>query len=198
MYFQAILKSPDDGMLFKVFKIQWHYPVKGDWTNLVRNDIEDFKLTNNLDDIKLMSRDQFKKLVKERARNYAFQSLHNRKENYKKLENLQYIELKIQEYLVNEEYTFEEKKVIFQFRTRMAQFEENFRAGRTETLCPLCLSHSDSQFLITKCPIIRKELMRTKEIEVESIEDIFHEKVSKNTITLLKVATEMRSIKKRS
>ena len=80
----------------------------------------------------------------------------------------------------------------------MAQFEENFRAGRTETLCPLCLSHSDSQFLILQCPIIRKELMRNKEIEVESNDDIFHEKVSKNTITILKLATEMRTVKKKS
>ena len=184
-------------MLYKVFKTQWYYPVKGDWTNLVKNDLENFELTYNLDEIKLMSRDQFKKIVKERARNYAFQSLHSKKANYKKLENLFYVELKTQEYFLNEDYTFEEKKLIFQFRTRMAQFEENFRAGRTETVCPLCLSHSDSQFLILKCPIIRKEILKSKEVEVQSIEDIFYEKVSKNTVNILKLATAMRSMKKK-
>ena len=195
MYLQSILKGSNDGMLFKVFKTQWYYPVKGDWTDLVKNDLENFDY--NLDEIKLMSRDQFKKIVKERARNYAFQSLHRKKANYKKLENLFYVELKTQEYLLNEDYTFEEKKLIFQFRTRMAQFEENFRAGRTETVCPLCLSHSDSQFLILSCPIIRKELLKNKEVEVQSIEDIFYEKVSRNTINILKLATAMRSIKKK-
>ena len=39
--------------------------------------------------------------------------------------------------------------------------------------------------------------MKNNEIEIESIDDIFHEKVSRNTIDILKLATAMRTVKKK-
>ena len=35
-----------------------------------------------------------------------------------------------QKYLLDNNTSFEEKKIIFQFRTRMARFGENFKAGK--------------------------------------------------------------------
>ena len=47
---------------------------------------------------------------------------------------------------------------LFKFRTRMAPFGENFRAGRINSLCPLCLSHLDSQEESFNCRALKNLL----------------------------------------
>ena len=76
----------------------------------------------------------------------------------------------------------------------MAEFEDNFRAGKLSSLCPLCSGHSDSQFMILQCPIIGTELKKVKGINLtESIDDVFTSDVSRNTVNILKVAKSVRS-----
>ena len=195
-YLYNLLNSPNTSMLFKVFSVQWHYPSKGDWTLLVKDDLRDFELSCDLQKLKLMSKENFKKTIKERAKLCAYRDLVSKKETYSKLRNLEYDELKIQEYLINSEFSHEEKKMIFQYRTRMAKFEDNFKAGRLTTLCPLCSAHSDSQFMILQCPIIYAELQKNMGITlIESIEDIFTSNISRNTVNILKATKEIRSCK---
>ena len=88
-----------------------------------------------------MSEHTYKKMIKSKAWEFAFNLLSLKKENYRKLEKLQYYELRTKEYLLSNQLTFEDKRMIFKFRTRMSNFGENFRAGKTEILCLLCSEH---------------------------------------------------------
>ena len=63
---------------------------------------------------------------------------------------------------------------IFQVRTHMAKFGENYRAGADFVLCPLCSEDLDNLEHSFQCRTIRKEI----EIEGE-ISDIYSGKVSK-------------------
>ena len=63
-YLYNLLNSPNTSMLFKVFSVQWHYPSKGDWTLLVKDDLRDFELPSDLQKLKLMSKENFKKQLK--------------------------------------------------------------------------------------------------------------------------------------
>ena len=64
----------------------------------------------------------------------------------------------MQDYLLLENMTKNEEIALFKFRTRMAPFAENFRAGKISSPCPLCLSHLDSQEESFNCAVLKKVL----------------------------------------
>ena len=196
IYFHSVLTGKKDGMLYKVFFVQWHYPSKGDWTIQIKTDLTDLNLPCDLEKIAKYPTDSFKTLVKVRAKIYAFNLLSKKKEGYKKLENLQYTELSIQNYLVDTELDHEEKIVLFLFRTRMVNVGENFRSGRDFTLCPLCGLHLDSQFLILQCPELKSELVkRFGSDHATSISEVFSKNIDKKLAETLKYAMDIRKSK---
>ena len=69
----------------------------------------------------------FKKMVKIKIKEFALNSLNELKYEHSKMDNVIYTELKIQKYLMSEQLSVEQKRTIFHFRTRMANFSENFR-----------------------------------------------------------------------
>ena len=78
-----------------------------------------------------------------------------KKESLSKLKNLHYNKFEMQEYLQDNKTSIEEKQMLFRWRTFMASFGCNFRAGRKEVLCPLCLTHQDEEDLSFQCPVIK-------------------------------------------
>ena len=193
-YLHNILLSPRSSMLSRVFQVQWCFPTKGDWTLLIKKDLEDFGIENNLEKLRCASREMYKKMIKEKSVEYAFKDLSKKKERYKKLENIEYDKLKLQNYLGNNGFSYEEKKLIFQYRTRMANYGQNFRAGRLITYCPLCSSHPDSQFELLNCPIIIEKVRNDKRVDHSKlIIDIYSDEISSNTVKFLKSVQEARS-----
>ena len=88
------------------------------------------------------------------------------------------------------------KKMTFLMRTRMSKFNENFRSGKTETACPICLKHSDSQALLLECPIIKKELeIRFGPSHLQTIENIYKENIDEITVKTVKYAMDVREKK---
>ena len=81
-----------------------------------------------------------------------------KKEVHRKLNNLSYTDLSIQDYLTSSAFKLEQKRATFMWRCRMELFGENFRGGMDSTLCPICRTHIDSQFLSLQCPLIKANL----------------------------------------
>ena len=75
-----------------------------------------------------------------------------------KLNDLNYTELKMQEYLTLKTMNVTEAKSMFKFRVRMAPFGENYKGGQTLVLCPLCKKHPDNQEESFKCEEIKNVL----------------------------------------
>ena len=69
---------------------------------------------------------------------------------------------------------------LFKFRTRMAPFVDNFRAGKRGSPCPLCLSHLDSQEESFNCVVLKKVL-----VIKGNYADIFTNKISEELIQTL-------------
>ena len=67
------------------------------------------------------------------------------------MQNLFYIESKIQDYLKSNKFSTSEAKMVFSWRTRMANFNENYRGSNGHTPCPLCHFHLDSQVMAFQC-----------------------------------------------
>ena len=147
-------------MLFKFVLAQWNHPTKNDWTEKVREDLEDFGLEADMASIKEKSSWSFKAMVKKKAKEYAFNSFLIKKDGldgnngHSKLSNLFYSELKTQDYL--KDMNKEKAQAVFAYRTRMAQYSDNYRDNRGHLPCPLCLAHLDCQSVSFNCPVVKE------------------------------------------
>ena len=72
-----------------------------------------------------------------------------------KMKNLEYSELRMQEYLELRTMNKRQAFILFKFRVRMTPFGENFWAGVEKTVCPLCSLHVDSQEESFHCAKLR-------------------------------------------
>ena len=117
---------------------------------------------------------KFKKMVKVQARELALETLNQIKSKHSKMDNLFYIDLEIQEYLKDKTLTLKQARAVFKFKTRMANFSNNFRGGKETKPCPLCDDGPDTQRHSLECKVIKQNI----QIQMR-YEDIFHSKVKK-------------------
>ena len=175
-YLHYLTQRRESEMLYKFFITQWKYPAKrNEWTEKVKVDLEEFGIKCDLGWIKSKSKLSFKKLVKEQARDLAFEKLNYQKENHSKMKKLYYVDLEIQEYLKDKKLTSSQAKSLFRFRTRMANFSENFKGAGGTKICPLCEEPNalDTQLHSLKCKVITGNM----DVNIE-YEEIFYSKVS--------------------
>ena len=156
-YLHYLLKENEETMLYKFFKAQWTWPVRGDWTIQVKEDLEDFNIPSALDYLEGISSNSFKTLIKKRSKEYALEKFLKLKRKHSKLDNLYYSEMKLQEYLELKDFKTEDAKVLLLWRLRMAKFGANF--GDSSKQCPLCGAHNDSQEeFFNNCAIVQQEI----------------------------------------
>ena len=177
-------------MVYSFFITQWYKPCKGNWTKQVKEDLTDFRIPPTLEYVEGKSKYYFKNLVKQRAKQFTLEILLEKKEKHSKMVNLNYAELKIQEYFLKEDLDNNQKKTIFKLRTRMENFGENFRCGKAHVICLLCGLHRDSQDLCLICPIIRQEIRSDG-----NISEIYGNEIQNDIIhTVIKVLEKRREI----
>ena len=73
--FESILNEREDSMMLKFINLQREQPSKGDWMSTCMSDLKTLSLTNTLEDLKNMSKEEFKTILKQRIRIVAFQYL---------------------------------------------------------------------------------------------------------------------------
>ena len=87
--------------------------------------------------------------------------------------NLEYDELKTQNYCFMKGLKISEIQNVFKYRTRMTKVAGNFKGKEGVSQCPLCGKHPDVQQLLTSCEAIREKL----EIKVD-IKNIFSDNIT--------------------
>ena len=180
-YLHYLVTRDNAEMLSKFFHTQWKYPCNSkEWTEQVRVDLDDFEIPVDLNFIKSKSEFSFKNMVKVKAKEYCFMKMMEKKIGHSKMDDVFYTSLKIQKYLKSNKFTPTQARLIYSFRTRMADFQENFQGSQGHTPCPLCLVHSDSQALAFQCPKLKSEVelrgkyddIFTEEIPLELVETL--------------------------
>ena len=174
-YLQYLVKLPKDEMLSKFFHCQWLDGKAHDWTEHVKNDLEDFNLPVDLDIIQKKSVLSWKNLVKREAKKFELERLLKMKESKSesKMKNLKYEKLEAQKYLTMLDVNL--AKTVFRFRVRMAQFSGNYKGQGPPELCPLCGLHKDLQELCFYCPSVLNKIELNEEYE-----NLFQPEVSKD------------------
>ena len=179
-YLHNLVNSDEDSMLYKFFKAQWEYPVRGDWVLQCKQDLEDFNLPNQLDYFEGKSKDSFKAAFNRKTKDYVLDKFNDIKMSHSKMENLFYYEMKLQEYLKLAELSVDESKLIILWRLRMAKFARNY--GQKNKLCPLCSDHEDTQEKSFQC----KKVIKAVEMNVK-YNDLFRNPTKKMAKVLKKI-----------
>ena len=190
-YLHYLVKLQQSEMLSKFFYVQWYDSHPHDWTTQVKIDLLDLSLPNDLDEIRKKTTFSWKSLVRRKIREYEIKELISiqQTQNKSKLDKLKYEELQQQEYFTC--LSVEQAKETFRFRTRMADFSENYKEGGQVKLCPLCGHHDDTQTLSFICPKVGAKI----EI-MDEYEDIFKSKITPSLANTLTQIMKLRKLQK--
>ena len=74
-YLHHLVTREEHEMLYQFFITQWTNPTKGDWTETVKEDLEDVGIPADFKFLKSKSKFSFKQLAKKQAKKYAFLKL---------------------------------------------------------------------------------------------------------------------------
>ena len=182
-YLQYLVKCDKKSMQYKFFKAQWDFPVRGDWTQQVREDLEDFGIREDLKSMEEKSKNAFKRMVHLKCKEYAMEKFRTLKMSHSKMKNLFYSELELKQYLKLKNVNVEESKILLSWRLRMAKFGANY--GQSQKLCPLCSEHEDCQEkCFNQCRVIRDAIQINNKYE-----EIFSDQPSKEIATILRKIT---------
>ena len=137
----------------KVYQAQKIFPIKDDFVNQVKEDMEDIGLDLEENTIKNMKKAKFKSLVKGKIREASHSYLVQKQEGCSKLMNLP-LSYNIKEYLTTNRLSTSEKQLLFKLRTHMIQVKGNYSSMfKDDMSCRLCDTNSEeSQEYILSCP----------------------------------------------
>ena len=148
-----ILDQKSDSLLSKFFEAQCQDPVKSDWVHTVKQDLNELNIMMNFDDIKKISKAQFKNFVKEKVKKKALEYLSDLQKTHSKSINLTYDKITLQDYLKpNNSLSIKEKCFIFSARSRMIDVKCNFKLGFKSLKCRKCGIDDEDQKHLLQCP----------------------------------------------
>ena len=138
LYLQTILQRAPGELIRKVFEAQKADPTSGDFCLQVVKDLEMLDININEDEIMKLKKNQFKRIVKEKALKVALKYLLQQKDNKSKLSKLSYKSLKIQPFLESKMFSRDEASYLLALRTRTVRgVRGDFRGMYPDTTCPL-------------------------------------------------------------
>ena len=138
MFFQYILKENESSLLYQFLNAQMLDPLKGDWWITVRRDLEDLTPDLSLHDIRSMSKDRFKTLIHKTVRSRAFAWLMDKQSQSKKIKDISYADLELQNYLAQPLLRTDQTKFLFAARGKMLFLRANYPNIEDDKFCPLC------------------------------------------------------------
>jgi predicted XRE-type DNA-binding protein len=177
-------------------------PTKGDWFNTIK---EDFQLINediaNFDEqkIKTMQLKAYKRFIRKKIRQAAFEYLEADKGQKSKVMDISYKKFSIQKYVTSTKFTDEEVYLLSRLRSRNILVKDNFSGMFTDTICSLgCLERETQQHILECKPLVEKSNLRTV-LQSMQYSDIFgSEKRQKIAILvfaeLLKIRDELLNV----
>jgi hypothetical protein len=181
MFLHYLVTRPENELLARFFKVQKAYPVKNDWWITTKDNLREFDIQMEIDEIAALKKERFKDIVKKKTNEKALEYLNTIKSQHSKMENLNYTEIKMKSYLKE---NISKSQLLFKFRTRMIDVRHNFRSkyeSKSENIkCEICNTHDETQNLF-ECPSLD-----TKNIDINNVNynDIFSDTVKKNEIVI--------------
>ena len=135
LYLKYILEQENESKLKKFLTLQFDEPSRGDWASTCRNDLKELNISYSLEEIRIMAKDKFNRILKEKVKESALKYLLEKKG--KKGKEIEYTTLEMAEYLqpFGNKLTVAEQRDLFSIKNRMVDIPSNFPKGKTEFKC---------------------------------------------------------------
>ena len=134
--------------------------------------MKDLKIDKNFEDIKLMKKHEFRRIVSKSIQKNAMQILEDKKSIHSKVKHLKHEIFGMQKYLRNNnmKISIEEKQMIFKLRSKVTNVKMNFKGMHEDLKCKICNEEeNETQKHILECKILNNN--ETQNLEYEKIEN---------------------------
>ena len=131
------------------------YPSRGDWASTCISDLNKLQITLTLDEIKVMTKDKYTRILKSKIESCAFEYLLSKQGT--KGKEIIYSHLQMAEYLqpLNNMLTIEQKRDMFSVKNRMVNIPFNFPKNDKKSFC-FC-GEQETMFHIYNCEVLTQE-----------------------------------------
>ena len=170
MFLFYILKQDPKSMIYKFFESQKNHGTSKDWVNTVIQDLKDLNIDKNFEDIKIMKKHEFRRIVSQSIQKKAMQNLEDKKSQHSKVKQLKHEIFGMQKYLRNNnvKISIEEKQMIFKLRAKVTSVKTNFKGMHEDLKCEICYEENETQKHILECKILNKnekQILKYEKIE---------------------------------
>ena len=153
--YQYILKQKESSLLYSMLMAQIEDPVKNDFYSTVCAILAEVNINQSQEEIKQMTQNQFKSLVKEKCKQAAFSNLIEKQKAGSKGRDIKYSFLEMADYLLPQaRISIKDQRELFAIRSRTNPLGANM--GKIEycvTKCGEILNNSH----IFQCPLLNKQ-----------------------------------------
>ena len=151
-----ILNESMDSMLSQVYMAQKEDSRKGDFIDLTNRDRESLNIEYEDEEIKSMTKHSWKKFVKEKVKLAAFTELKNKNSRKEKTKEIHFEELKLSEYLEENERTTL-SQIIFSIRSKTMDIKEYQPWKYENNNCIACGISAETIQYFVSCTSYRNE-----------------------------------------
>ena len=193
-FLHFLLNENPDSLVHQILQEQLTNPVRHDWIELVEQDLIDLDIDNSMEEIKECPAEEFKRIVKERTEEKAFEYLSKLKENQSKMKNLKYKKLELQTYLKsNQNLTNSQVNFTLSARSRGLNLRDNFKSTQETLVCRICedINSVESQPHLLDCAGINVNIVSTE--NQTNYKNLF----SENPDLIVKTSNALRTAYKR-
>ena len=138
-------------MIYKILQKTNESSVKNDFVYTCKKYMKTLNLEVTFEEIEKMSKFTFKKLLKEKVNSAAFLYLEEQKIKQKKIKDIVYSRLEMQEYLLDGDRDARVSKMIFKARGRTLDIKLHKKWKYSDTLCTGCQVNEESGEEILRC-----------------------------------------------
>ena len=150
-FLQYILLQDKKSMIHQVLKATCDNTVKNDFVQICKKYLKALDIDHSFEEIAKLSKSAFKKLLKEKSKVAAFQYLSGEKLKQKKICNIEYQKLDIQEYLLNGDRNVNVSKFIFKARSKTVDIKMQKKWKYDDILCSGCGENEETGEEILSC-----------------------------------------------
>ena len=159
MFLWHILSRNKDELLFKFYTAQKLAPSIHDWVHQIDKDKEELNLELSDEEIRSMTKQQFKKLLKQKIEKLARGFLKNIQNFHSKTKNLELKTFTPQDYLLSKNLNTQEVQNLYKLRNNMIDVKENFKSSHTNNMwCKTCSLFTETQQHLVDCQSIKNKL----------------------------------------
>ena len=156
-YLHRVLTSDQSSLVKSVLEEMIKKPCKGDWILCVQEDLKELKINLSFEEIASYSKKKFKVIVRNACKQACYMSLISDKNKLSKGKEIEYSELKTQNYLQpGSNVSTESVRWIFAIRSRDLPVRGNFPGAQRDNKCAIeqCPEKLESQYHLFVCPFL--------------------------------------------